>query len=550
MKKWALFGMVFLSLLFMVLPVQAAEADPAAGSRGKILFVPHDGRPISNRQTADVVRHLGYEVVVPPQELLGDRDHLGNPEALWDWVEQNAPQVDSAVVSADSLIYGSLVGSRKHGYTREQVLARAERFAELRQANPKLPLYVFGSIMRTPSCGANAGSEEPDYYMQYGDKIFRYTALSDRQDTNGLTEAEKKERAALEKAIPAEYLQDWLGRRVKNFAVNQRLLQLIKAGTFDYLILGKDDNAPLSQTHMESRQLAKYSEGLPPTRCQLMTGIDEMGMLLLTRAVNKLEHQKPFVFARYNEGVGAAAVPAYSDMPIGKSVQEAVTAAGGILVSRPDRASVVLLVNTNQDGRTFDIGSDDPESKAMTSTHLRAGMQYFADMVKEYLEAGYPVAIADVAFANGSDNALMAVLRNRGQLFKLRAYAGWNTATNSSGFVIGEGMLAERMTDDARDQLLLNRYLEDWGYQANVREVIMDQVDWLRGSGTYASMDAMRPGIEARATMFLRAFASINLPPFAGLQDLYLTFPWNRGFEADIRLGASAQGMKELTSAD
>lgn len=42
----------------------------------------------------------------------------------------------------------------------------------------------------------------------------------------------------------------------------------------------------------------------------------------------------------------------------------------------------------------------------------------------------------------------MDELRDRGLLFKLRAYAGWNTPTNSTGFVIGEGMLAKHMKDE------------------------------------------------------------------------------------------------------
>ena len=58
----------------LLLPVQPASA---ASSAGKILFVPHDGRPVSDQQTADVVRKLGYDVIVPPQELLGESHKYG-----------------------------------------------------------------------------------------------------------------------------------------------------------------------------------------------------------------------------------------------------------------------------------------------------------------------------------------------------------------------------------------------------------------------------------------------------------------------------------------
>lgn len=60
--------------------------------------------------------------------------------------------------------------------------------------------------------------------------------------------------------------------------------------------------------------------------------------------------------------------------------------------------------------------------------------QHFVRMVDAAVAAGYPVGIADIAFSNGADNALMNRLRSAGLLYKIRAYTGWNTATNSTGF--------------------------------------------------------------------------------------------------------------------
>ena len=54
MKKKIWIALFLLGMLCMAVPVQAAE-QPAA-VKGRILFVPHDGRPISDAQTADVVR--------------------------------------------------------------------------------------------------------------------------------------------------------------------------------------------------------------------------------------------------------------------------------------------------------------------------------------------------------------------------------------------------------------------------------------------------------------------------------------------------------------
>ena len=154
--------------------------------------------------------------------------------------------------------------------------------------------------------------------------------------------------------------------------------------------------------------------------------------------------------------------------------------------------------------------------------------------MNDYVSRGYPVAIADIAYANGSDNALMEQLKNYGLLFKIRAYAGWNTPTNSSGFVIGEGMLTNYMTSDAVDDLLLTRYLDDWAYQANVRNTVARQLTWLRGDGVYGSLDTKNDAVAYRSTRLLTRFVEDNLPPITSLDYIQVTFPWNRMFESDI----------------
>ena len=509
---------------------EAAKKEPVTE---KIVFVPHDGRPISSKQTADVVQRVGYDVVVPPPELLGSREDWGHPDELWTWLDENLaqPGVKAAVISSDAMIYGSLVGSRKHDYTRSQVLARAARFDELQRTHRKIPLYVFGSIMRTPRTGEASGHEEPEYYRRYGADIFRYTVLRDKEEVEGLTRRERKEYDFLGRLIPQEALADWMGRREKNYAVNEYLIDLLrKRDTFRYLTLGRDDNAPFSQTHLESRHLTEAGADLGKTRFQTMAGIDEIALLMLTRAVNEQKHEVPFVFARYNWGRGADTVPAYSDEKIGTSVSDAVLAAGGMMVRAPEKADVVLMVNTNPDGRTYEANA------VLNDGTPREGTTYFADIVADYVAKGYPVSVADIAFANGADNALMAELQRRGLLYKIQAYAGWNTPTNSSGFALGEGMLVRHMDGDSIDHLLTTRYLDDWAYQANVRNVIARQLTWLRGDGFYGSLGTKIDAVSMRSSHMMNRFIEENLPPLAEVDSVVVTFPWNRMFESDILL--------------
>ncbi|MBQ5651432.1 MAG: DUF4127 family protein [Selenomonadaceae bacterium] len=520
--------------------IAAAKKKEAPKDKGTIVFIPHDNRPISDVETADTIRQLGYKVVVPPDELLGSNSNLGDSDKLWQWLEDNTtvphkkdkkppykplPGIKAVVLSGDAMIYGSLVGSRKHHFTQQKLLERVKKFQEFKDSHPKVPMYVFSSIMRTPRTGEASGSEEPGYYFSYGTDIFRYTALKDKEEVEGLTKREKKEMKFLTEFLPQEAIDDWMSRRSKNLAVNKAMIDLAKAGTFSYFCLGRDDNAPYSQTHRESRWLNDYGRELGKTRFNNMAGIDEFGMLLLTRAVNDLEAVMPFVYVRYNMGEGARVVPSYSDEAIDKTIRSHVTMAGGVYVTTPARADLVLLVNTNPNGETYEANDAGNTEKSRFST------RYFMNMLEEELAEGRPVGIADIAYANGSDNALMAALRDKDLLFRLQAYSGWNTPTNSTGFVLGQGMLVPRMSDESRKRLLYTRYLDDWGYQANVRQNLSATLGYFKGQGSGGNLNEKRAQTEASATLRMQTFAGWNLPKFVDVKQIKVTMPWNRLFE-------------------
>ncbi len=530
-NMWKIAGIV---CCMLIVAAPLGESKKKAPEPPCIIYVPHDNRPISEKQTAEVVRKLGYKVLIPPDNLLGGRDDLGHPDALWKWLYANAKTADAAVISSDSMLYGSLVGSRKHSYKVQEVGKRVDNFREFRKKFPKLPLYAFGSIMRTPRNGAASGYGEPSYYLAYGEDIFRYTGLKDKQEVEGLTYREKKEQAFLEKLIPKADMQDWMGRRNKNFESNKKLMDLVRKNTFNYFIIGRDDNAPYSQTHMEGRKLADYGKDLDDSRYINMAGIDEVGMLLLARAVNEMQKTTPYVFVRYNWGRGPYTIPAYSDETLSASVDKAITASGGLQTLSPENANLLLTVNSNPSGKTFEGAGWANDGNA------REGTVYFVDVVEGYLNKGYPVGIADVAFANGADNALMEELRKRNLLFKLQTYSGWNTPTNSTGFAIGEGVLTYKMARKDIDDLLLTRYLDDWAYQANVRNAMARQLSWLRGDGVYGSLNEKREAVMERTNRMLRRFLDTNFPNMESLKETEVTFPWNRMFESDIKYGSQA----------
>ena len=498
-----------------------------------IMFIPHDNRPISFEQTANNIRDLGYDVVTPPEELLGNREHPeGNPEALAKWAQDNAKKADAAIISSDSMVYGSLVASRKHNLSEQVVLNRADNFAKIHEANPNMQLYVFGSIMRTPQTGAASGSEDANYYAKYGTDIARYTALTDKAEQGELTHKDKKLLKQYEQNIPAEALKDWLSRREANFAVSNRLIDLAQNGDITYLALGCDDNAKYSQTNKERRQLDAKGNKLGNLKYQSVAGIDEIGYILLTRAVNNLQGDIPFVSVHYAKGTGEDTIPAYSNEPIKNSIAAHIKMAGGLEVPTDKRADLVFWVNTNFDGTT---GAANDLNNVYTANE---NVLDFVNKVDEDVKAGKKVGIGDITFGNGSDNSLMFELYRHELLNKLNSYSGWNTPTNSTGYALAMGMGANYTDRVGILKMLEVRYLDDWLYQANIRQHVANQLYSMPGEGDYGDLKTRKALAEEMATQALRKMITdYDLAKFAGqayVANAHIEFPWNRMFEADI----------------
>lgn len=519
--------------LFLMMIVVYVPNVVCANLNKTIIFVPHDNRPISFKQTADNIRDLGYEVLTPPEELLGNRENpYAKPEELSKWVIENAKKADAAVISSDSMVYGSLVASRKHNLSEDVVLARVHNFEKIHQANPNMKLYVFGSIMRTPQTSEASGSEDANYYAQYGTDIARYTALTDKLEQDGLTHKERKQLQQYEQKIPKAALDDWLSRRQGNFLVSKNLIDLARNDVITYLALGCDDNAKYSQTNKERRALDNYGSDLGELKYQSVAGIDEIGYVLLTRAVNNLQGDIPFVSVHYAKGTGENTIPAYSNEPIKNSIATHIKMAGGMKVNSDKRADLVFMVNTNFDGTTG--AANDLNNVYIPNENIID----FVNMVDEAIQAGKKVGIGDITFGNGSDNALMFSLYGKNLLDKLNAYSGWNTPTNSTGYALAMGMGANYTDRVGILKMLEVRYLDDWLYQANIRQAVANRLNSMPGEGDYGNTKTRTLPAEKLATEALqKMIADYGLEKFEGqsyVADAQIRFPWQRMFEADI----------------
>lgn len=524
---------IFLVTVCAVIFLSTSETFAAEIGQGKkILYIPIDNRPCNLKQVVEVGEKLGYEILTPPEEILGTGaadEKLGQPEKIWTWLEKNSAGTNAAVISTDAMIYGSLVGSRKHDLSMDEVMRRAKKFEDLRKNFPSLPIYAFSTIMRTPTLAGS--SAEPAYYQKYGDMIYNYAALKDKSEFEKISRREKNQIAQFENDIPAEIMSDWFNRREKNYNANKYFVDLMSAGTFQFFLIGCDDNAKYSQTHLESRHLKEHGKNLSKTQFQVTAGADELGMILVSRAINKDLNEIPFVAVGYNDGVGENTIPSYSNEKIFDSIECAIIAAGGMRIPDAERADFVVAVNTNYDGKTFEASSPKNNIKPRKST------KNFMKLLNGYVEKNYSVGVADIATANGADNALMNQLRKNNLQFKISAYGGWNTATNTSGFMIGAGVLTRFLNEHEKNSLLLTRYFDDWVYQSNIRTQIANGLILsVPGEGSYPKLDGKRAGLEKLTAELTKKFAEENIifPANTSAKNISANFIWNRCFECDF----------------
>ncbi|WP_176760432.1 DUF4127 family protein [Succiniclasticum ruminis] len=494
-----------------------------AKEKTALLFIPLDNRPVCFSYPVKVMESAGYKIYTPPEKLLATRTAPADTEKLWKWLESRAEKVDAAVISTDALIYGGLVASRTHSMSMPELEAKVRRLQNLRM-DKDTRLYGFSTLMRTPR--ESYGNVEPAYYSNVGPAIFRYSQLSDKSDLHAETLLEDFEVGAFERNLAKAHLKDWLDRRNKNMEINHQLAMLTRVGRFEYFAIGKDDNAPLSHTHMEARKILLNNGYLSDESFQILPGVDQLGLLLLTRAANALSKQAPTVYPMYVEGVGPKTIPQYSDLPLSKSVPEQVVAAGGKIVYSPDAADVVLAINTPADGTMYD-------STNLSNSYYAspANKRYIVNLGK-MLERGVNISLADVAFSNGGDNGFMNEMSLRGFTEKLSAYNGWNTADNTVGFAIAQGMLAPQIAKDKKLMLMRERILDDWYYQSNARRIITDELEKNKKEAYKYALNEMMPKIKKQAMDIISRLA-VNYDITAGTK-FDVVFPWNRLFEVDI----------------
>lgn len=497
----------------------------------RILLLPLDERPCNYRFPAMLTAGSDdIELFIPPKSILGAMKQPADIAAVTQWLRENFGSCDYAVISIDMLVYGGIVPSRLHHLTQEQCLSRLSVLAQLHTAYPHVKIFAFTLIMRAPSY--NSSAEEPDYYALYGEKLCRFGALRDKYSRSPSFAQDKADCLALENDLPPEILADFCNRRKINHAVNLSSVSLLNEGVLDFLVVPLDDCAPYGWAASEHGEIlsAIHQNGLS-RRAYSYCGADEVGCVLLARAVNHSRRTCPGIFLQYSSVCGPFVIPKYEDRPLGENLRWQIAAAGGRTVPSAESADMVLMVNSPTVGgeQMGDAGHDEDFCNTFP-----ACLPDFIHTLRAMLQCK-PVLLADIALANGADIKLMQALVQEDLLAKLASYSGWNTAANAAGTCIAHGIICAGSVEKGV-LFTTHRILEDWLYMSCIRRrataFVERQKITLSGSGEQDGL--VTPYILHE----LKTMASqLSLPQCVSIQNIAL--PWHRLFEIELQISVT-----------
>ena len=503
-----------------------------------VLFLPCDTRPPTLEYVLQLGRVAGLEIKTPPLAMLNDLNIPGDTAGIAAWLLEQVPTADALIVTLETLCLGGMIPARRVADSLEVALERLEVLSELKRINPSLRILAYGVIVRVAH--DNDPLEEKTYYGEWGEALRLVSEWTDR--------VERFEDAAMletvRAVVPPEILADWLGTRERNHALHQRALELVGDGVIEHLCLTLDDTTPYGLAARDRRRLEARAEELGVWgRVDVYPGADEVAAVLLGRVL--LSGRSPRVFVRYPSSMSEVAVMLYEDRPLGELVRAHLRAAGCVQVASLEAADFVLGVNApsaKQAHREPDWSVVDTASR-----HLWA---FVETLERDSLHK--PLAVADVAYANGAESRFTKLLLERIDVTALYGYAAWNTAGNTIGSAIGSAVTAWAAARDGRLERVrlaeanFSRLVDDWLYQATVRS----QVRVALGNPSPFDLGDLKPLAEQEIEMRMPPLALELFDAYFAprLEDVTLRWggaglAWPRLFTGVFRLEFHTSGM-------
>ncbi|MBQ8682536.1 MAG: DUF4127 family protein [Selenomonadales bacterium] len=516
----------------------------------RIALLPLDSRPACT-DLPKRLAHIGnIELMLPPNEILDHYHQPGDLAALRQWLTDVAKQTDTLIVSADMLLHGSLLHSRKNEVTDEEVSSMLAFLRTLRQEHPQLHLFVFHTIPRL----LIADDKETEEYQS---DMLAYSTL--QEEILLFNQVEQLEKLLeLEEDIPQEIRDRYHRLYERNRKTNEALLALVEDGTIDHLAIGQDDGHIFGLPNLVKHHLDRQVSRNPylQERVEIVRGADELAMLLISRIA--LEKTQPLsVYVAYGEDQTGGMVMPFMSQSVNTTVNEKLASVNAVRVQNVEEADFVLYLYVGDDAQNLDLP------------------RVSVNAIRQFDSMDKPIALVDLSeHFRASETLFPALIDAEFPLHRLIAYAGWNTASNAIGTAVAEASLyvskmnraqadEDRLAIGQANLLFLNdRFLDDYYYMKLIQPYLKLRLSALLSDPYQLSMKSfyeangwLTNAMQNQADL-LSATKSHQAPfrlPLSGIQEPFTishltveaALPWERTFEAKVTTKFLLKNLKK-----
>lgn len=425
----------------------------------KVIILPLDSRPCTYDFPVQIARGGGLTPCVPEMK---EMDFFKIPSVYQDlesWLLQECQDAGYLICCLDQLVYGGLIASRSSGVDEKEALRRIDVMRRIKKNDSDIRILLSSVIMRT-----SVSTLKKDD-LRWWKLISEYCSLCGEAG-----EEEIRRREEILKLIPTDVMNSFLSTRKRNHGVNLEAIKLVKEGIVEELCLLQEDSSPKGIHRTEQKELLDYAGQCGVAdRVHLFCGTDEYACAMAGRIAlesSRPQKQELYLYIEWLQG-DKNFTAKYEDRPFSQNLKAYLEACHIIETNSLADAEAILAIYAPT-GAQCDLALN-PE---------KAECPYTSDQLNECAErlyflekSGLPVGLLDVVHANGGESTFLRLCAKEGILDHLAAYAGWNTACNSLGTILGELTARKALyaNPDQLDIFTRERLLDDWIYQAIVR---------------------------------------------------------------------------------
>ncbi len=511
----------------------AEKYDGGASPSLSVAYIPLDDRPVNTQRAELLAQSAGVHLLMPDESLYRtaldgqppnpNGTSCGDGAALLEWLRDC--DADYYALSLDQLLSGGLVNSRSMTEIGGEYLIIDELFSLLEGKKALL----FDTVMRLSPTVGYLGCTLEDYLA-----LRDYGALP-RPELSGDADAQSIIAAyAVESDTDSALTEPYLAARSRKLRLTEHILSAMPNDPNIRIFYGIDDSH--EGNTVQSNEVSFIRHRLK--NGEVFSGADELGLMAIASAIRLHYGDAPSVDVKYFGADPQAPADIYDSGTLGESIASHISALGAELVdSSPE---LELLV--------FGDGAAD----ALLARY------------EENAASGLPTVIIDISRGTSLPSAMLG----DGDLDTsiLLGYSAWNTAGNSVGIALSCGIARYLYLKHAKEPIagadrgfavgLALGFAKDIAYASAKNGIdalvterggdignffgMIDENE-LRSAALGLINDTASPSFDRisgflQGKRFLSSLSPIASEPFPELYIADISFPWQRTFEAEIRI--------------